>query len=307
MPKHLLISIVLISFMVSSCSSQEDRFEKKIMDCAYLNMENGEKLKISIVEFETMLIEDGLLLNKKGESYIKLLENVSSFKKFKNVPSKKFEYEWNLDDTNCNSKSLEINLEEIDDSKFKSTSSLELSVFTKIHLKNSFNSYIKPKHHIELSSYADSLTTILDYTDFELDYYKLYVFKLINLLSLSNELKDKFFEGDFIPKYNLDNAFIINIDENNRIFIANDQVNPKELGVRVSEYLSSEKSKSKFILNHHKNSILLTKIVVKSVLEEEIKLHRENLAIDKHYTEFDLLNEQQKLEIEKTYPLIIIE
>jgi len=297
--KKLIFTYLTFGIFTISCNSQTLRVEDKLMNCIYQNYEdNGTKFKKALTEFEQLLINEKILKDSSGESYVAIFEKIVEENDFNYNPSKSF-----LD------KIIDIGMPQ-SESFIKCQSELKESEFIKSNeLQKVFDS-LKESDNFSPSTVAKGILTVLNSEDFELDYYKMSVFFLFDTISYVNDdgLIRKLPEiQEEDTEYDLSKAINIYIDGNNQIFANKKKVDIEELKVAINKYEEKNKSESIISLKAERETMYKTYIDVQNAIIGEIKKLRTRLAKEKYNKELDSLTKEEMTEIRKVYPQKLIE
>jgi hypothetical protein len=174
MKLNLLLYILILS-VFSSCNKYSERIEYKIFECNYKSLpNNGASFKNVINEFENHLIEQKVLKDNSGESYLSIYQNIAIGEKFNFIPSDDF---------------FDM-LKSFKDSQFKKINDCEKELYktdeyklSKVYKIKTKMDSIKDSGKLTVESIAIGMLTILNEKDFELDYYKFRTFGFINALN----------------------------------------------------------------------------------------------------------------------------
>ncbi|XLS28087.1 ExbD/TolR family protein [Flavobacteriaceae bacterium M23B6Z8] len=298
--KRKALIVLLINSLFTSCASQSERIETKIMDCTYQAFEdNGEAFKAAVVDYENLLIEEKILVDSSGKSYVRALRNIADVKKSNKIPSKFFAAELQ-------------NIEKPDQEKVRKCQEIinkDSASYNISKLKGLERVMINAQKSKDLkaSSLMNDVLNVLKEEDFEHDFYKIRIFVLLSMIGDSPlmenqpaEIRDKEKEVD------LTNALRITIDDKNQIFINDQKVAVKDLGKRIKSYGEKNKSKSVISIKVDKKAMYRKYIEVQEVIDREIQNLRDKLARDKYGVGLNELTPQQLVEIKKLYPLTIV-
>nr|WP_295705824.1 hypothetical protein [uncultured Lacinutrix sp.] len=171
------IFCIIILIINSSCFSQNNRIENKLMECYYQSFQdNGIEIKKLIHDYENLLINEGFLKDNSAKSYITFLQNFSNQNIY--TPSKFFCVE------SQNIKKLnEVNYLEcrklvLED--FKHTNTSKLESIEKAVINNS-----NPQNVVK------DMLKVLTKEDFEIEYYKRQAFLVFCLIDTEAGLKKR--------------------------------------------------------------------------------------------------------------------
>jgi biopolymer transport protein ExbD len=292
--KKLIFTYLTFGIFTISCNSQILRVEDKLMNCIYQNYEdNGTQFKKALTEFEQLLINENILKDNSGKSYVAIFEKIVEENDFNYNPSISF-----LD------KIIDIGMPQ-SESFIKCKSELKESEFLKSNeLQKVFDS-LKESDNFSPSSVAGGILSVLNDKDFELDYYKMSVFFLFDTISYVNDdglirKLPEIQEDD--TEYDLSKAIKIYINGNNQIFVNDEKVDIDNLKIKVKDYEEKNKSESLIALKYERETMYQTYVDVQNAIVGEIKELREKLANQKFNSSLENLTKEQLLEIRKIYP-----
>jgi biopolymer transport protein ExbD len=292
--KKLIFTYLTFGIFTISCNSQILRVEDKLMNCIYQNYEdNGTQFKKALTEFEQLLINENILKDNSGKSYVAIFEKIVEENDFNYNPSISF-----LD------KIIDIGMPQ-SESFIKCKSELKESEFLKSNeLQKVFDS-LKESDNFSPSSVAGGILIVLNDRDFELDYYKMSVFFLFDTISYVNDdglirKLPEIQEDD--TEYDLSKAIKIYINGNNQIFVNDEKVDIDNLKIKVKDYEEKNKSESLIALKYERETMYQTYVDVQNAIVGEIKELREKLANQKFNSSLENLTKEQLLEIRKIYP-----
>lgn len=299
MKKLLAYSTFII--LTFSCTGQNNvRLENKLMDCAYQSYDdNGKAVKTLIYDFEQLLIDEKIILDRNGKDYASIFQKIANENDFDFTPSKSFLTELQkLPKANAE-KSKECR------DNFLDYSSIEDSKISKLEyvldsIQNSGNG--------NASKIAKGILSVLSESDFELDYYKLRTLFLFDLMNPKSEMDLRIPElQSQEPSENFDNALKIYVDENSEFFVNGKIVDSKELKKQIRDYSTKNKSKSIFTLKTEPETKYSKYIEVQNSIVSEIQKLRNKLSLDMYKANFKDLNEEEAKEITDVYPQTLIE
>lgn len=300
MKTNILLHII-IGLIFTSCSAQDDRIENKIMDCSYQSYsDGGTELKNLIIEYENLLVNEGILADNSGKSYRQVLQKIANGNEIDKVPSKFFGTEIQ--------KIEKPNLEKVQECQkiiLKDSASYDISKLKGIEevVINAQNS-----NDLQPSLIAKDILKVLSDEDFEINFYKIRTFFLFGIfdtdLGLSSRLPET---QENQTKYDLTNALKITLNDKSEIFVDNKKLTIDEFKKVVREYETKNKSESIISIKTDRETMYRTYIDVQNAITSEIRHLRENLAKEKYNTELDNLSEEELSEIKKIYPQIMAE
>ncbi|PWK16872.1 hypothetical protein, partial [Xanthomarina spongicola] len=293
--KKQLLSILFIS-LISFAYSQKERIEVQLQNCTYEQIENnGKELKSEIKEFENYLIKKKILIDSTGKSYINLFRKIER--------ENDIEFDYNYSFTDSIQKIIIQDVYEQMDCQVDLINS-ENYPNTKVYKLQAVIDSIKTAGDIMPSNIASGVLSVLEEKDFELEYYKIKTFVLLDATNTTSGITKTLVKNE---KINLDKALKIYLNEKSEIIVNDRTINIKDLRTLVKKYESKNKSESIIALKTERETMYKTYIEVSNIIEDEIKLLREEVSRKKFSTEFDKLTTEQSSEIIKMYPKKIVE
>ncbi len=292
------IVLLIISFIFSSCVAQKERIENEIMECSYQSYsDNGKQLKQLISDYQQLLIDEKILTDRSGKSYRNILQDIADRNELNKAPSKFFLAELKKIDKPDSIKIQDCQKIIVNDSALYNLSKLKRLEQVIIDAQDS--------NDLRSSLIAKNILEVLSEDDFELEFYKLRVFFILESISSNNllQLPSKL----DIKENDLKDALKIYLDGKNQIFVNEKKVNVSELKKQIRDYESVNKSKSVISIKVEQETAYKTYVDVQNVIAEEINFLREQLAKEKYSNELDKLTEEQLAEIKKIYPQKIVE
>ncbi|MBO0324387.1 hypothetical protein J0X14_18915 [Muricauda sp. CAU 1633] len=294
MKKQLLIIIFISS--VTFAFSQNERIEIQLQNCTYEQIEdNGKELKNEIKEFENYLIKKKILIDSTGKSYINL------FKKIEKENDVEFDYNYSFTDSIQEIiiqdvyKQMDCQVDLINSDNYLNT---------KVYKLQTVIDSIKTYGDIMPSNIASGILSVLDEKDFELEYYKIKTFVLLDATNTTSGITQTLVKNENV---NLEKALKIYLNEKGEIIVNDKIINLTELRELVKEYESKNKSESIIALKTERETMYKTYIEVSNIIVEEIKFLREKVSRKKYKTDFDKLTTEQASEVIKMYPQKIVE
>lgn len=288
----LLLSILGSLFF--ACSFQNDRIEVQMMNCHYQAYhDNGERLKSAIKEYEVLLIEEQVLSNTSGKSYIELLQKIVNDDQYKNSPSELF--------FNKIPSIAEMDLRKLEEcqSRIIRESSYDQSKLKR--LEKSIGTI--DLEDMDMPLMAKAMLDVLSEEDFKLNYYKLRTFLLISVSNIDTRLGIELPDTEVDWRLDdLNNAMNVSINDQNKIFVDSVEVSIKGLEDLVVEYMLENESESSIILNCEKDVLIGTYLDVQNIILDKIDSLRKIAAIEKFNVELDSLNTEKLDQINFIYP-----
>lgn len=297
--KKLTFTFLIFGIFTIFCYSQTLRVEDKLMNCLYQSYEdNGTKFKKTLTEFEQLLINEKILKDSSGKSYVAIFEKIIEENDFNYNPSKSF-FDLIMAIGIPQSESFVICQSELKESEFIKSNELQKVLDS-----------LKESDNFSPSTVANGILTVLNSRDFELDYYKMSVFFLFDMISYVNDdgLSRKLPEiQEDDTEYDLSKAINIYIDGNNQIFVNKRKVDIDQLKNALKEYEEKYKSQSIISVKTERRTRYQTYIDVQNAIVEEIRKLRTQLAKELYSKELDSLTKEEMTEIRKVYPQNFIE
>jgi biopolymer transport protein ExbD len=302
--KNIVRQLLCITLFISSTTvfSQTDKLEMEtaFMNCIYNSLsDNGKEFKLALQNAEQKLIDKSFLKGKTGEDYVALYKNLE------NVIDQELR---NLGMTN-----LFMSLQENMNTE-ESRKCME-NIFTSSKYANSkLNQFIQFTQNldettIDASTLVNKILTILGAKSFEHDYYRMTTFLMIETMNqvkidgivreLPKEVEETF------TKEELESALKIEFNAEGQLFVSDKKTPLKKLRKKVITYLKENKSKSVILIKHNREVSYKFFIDVQNELLAGFDVVRNELAKEKFNRLFDELQEAEKAEIKKTYPLKI--
>ncbi len=279
-----IVTIFLVFVGLSNIYGQTKRMENKYMDCFYHTY--GEE---SINNYEKLLVDEGVLEDNSGKSYMIFLRNFAERNKSVKRPSKLF----------C----LEIKkLEKPEADKFRECQKTMLLGFIDYDMSKFFGVEEGILNKARPYLVARAMLKIVSEDDLEIDYYKFMTFLLFCVIDTESGVMDKEEES-----YDLTNALKITLNSESEIFVNDEKVTIKELKKRVRKYELKHKSESVISFSVEGKTKYAVFVVVKDAIFSEIHYLREELAMEKYNLKLDILNEEELGEVKRIYPLRIAE
>jgi len=300
MKKNFLLNIIIL-LLFTSCSSQDDRMEKKLMECYYQTYsDNGAELKELISNYQRLLVEEQVMADSSAKSYLNFYQKLADEKEFEHVPSKSFLTELQ----NIEKPNGMIN-RECQTNVLADSSSYDTN---KIFILEDAISSVQEAGDLSPSLVSKQILTVLNEEDFELDYYRLRTLFLFDMLNVDYGIDNKLrtATGDVI-EHDLTDALKISISEKNQIFVNGQKVNIDQLKKKVADYEQTHKNSSVIAISASRETMYRTYIDVQNSITSAIQNLREKIAINEYQLGFEKLIEKQKKSIKNIYPIEIVE
>lgn len=293
--------LYIFLFLLTACSPKKERIENKIMECFYESTgSNANVFKKLILEYEQLLISEKILKNDKGESYRDIYKVIAKGDDLTIAPSKFFSKEFRR-------RNFEINDElrrECKNQLFKDSTLYVFNVYNRV---SQINTKAIEEHNLSPSWVANKVLETLSDDDFELIFYKLRVFTLLesffNLEDEQRELANKPNEAEVVKKGRI-NVFI---NKDNNYFINNDKVNIKELKIILNKLLLENKPDYIIAVSSNREVNYKYYKIVQEAIIETIKKLREKMSKEKFDIPYNELEKKKKLQIDNMYPMKFID
>ncbi|RUA12799.1 MAG: hypothetical protein DSY83_13515 [Flavobacteriia bacterium] len=292
-----ILSFLAVIISISSCSSQEERIESKLMECTFQSYpDEGIEFKNLIANYQALLVKEGVLRDTTGESYRNIFKKLAEGNGFDKQPSTYFFIEHkNINPPDFDKKQLCQEKVISDSSKYDTT---KLFLFQHAFAPNNPNSS-------RASTIAKEVVNILTDEDFELTYYKLHAFLIFSYIDTDFGLNQP--ETEPIDSTSLKNALRITIDRDNIIYVEDKNVSLEELKNKVRLYEEKNKSKSIFLVRTDNETKYSTYYNVQQSIIGEIQYLRENFSKKNYSKSIHELSEEQLSEVNEIYPQKLVE
>jgi biopolymer transport protein ExbD len=292
MKKTLLLNIILI-FLFSSCNSQTERAEIKIMECFYQSYpDNGTQLKQLISEYEKLLIDEKIIESNSGESYRSILKNIADGIESSKTPSKSF-----VEQIKNIEKPDSLTIQKCQQTVASDSSTYDM---TKLKMLETAMMNVQSAGDLQPELIAESILNVLTKEDFELDFYKLRTFFIFEMLNSYSEINRLAQEPN--RDYDLENAFKIHLNGQNQIFVNGIEIKLTELKPLIIKYYRENKSRAVIALKTERKTMYSDYIAVQNEITSAVNTSRENLSKKKFGKEYENLSEEEKKEIDQEYP-----
>jgi len=292
---RLFLIVLIITF--NSCNSQNQRIEIKLQNCIYDSYpEYGVLLKKSIIEYENHLITKDVLKNKKGSSYKNLFTKINELNSRNLIVDYYFSKLLVKKPTSINPKLSEC-INSILTSKEYLTS--------KPHkLEKAINEHSEKKS-LTASELTKSINSILNEDDYELDFYKLRIFMLIESNSQSFGLNNRINDSKLseTKPTDLSNSLNIVLNKNNKILIQNKTLTIDELNNEVRKYEIEFKNESIITIQASREAKYKDYASIQDAIKSTIDKLRQELSLKKFNKELDQLSDEDFKTVRATYPI----
>ena len=160
---------------------------------------------------------------------------------------------------------------------------------------------------IERKKVATSINDVLETQDYEMEYYKLSVFFVFDLISTSAGVDHTVTTLKSPTDKQISNALKIEINDESKIIYQNKLIEIDQLGEILSEYYKGNKSESILSLKTDKNAKYNVYAEVSELIRKELNQLRMELAESEFQKPFEKLNQTEMDFVNTTYPMVVIE
>jgi hypothetical protein len=299
-------SILYLFFGITTafCFGQKERLENRMMECIYQSFtDNGKAFKTQLSEYQKLMIEDGVLADSSGKSYRNIFKTIVELGELKKTPSKSFLEVFNdieKPDRDKRSQCQEAISQDSSKYDFSKVIQLRQAMYTMQDSKN-----------LELSETMSNMLTVLSDEDFELDFYKMSTFIMLEIMNtnidsgITRKLPETI-EHNYTEEH-LKNAIKIHLTTKGETLIDGKIVDVKKIKSIIIDYMVTHKSESIISLNFDRETSYSSYIALQNEIVAAINQVRDQLAQKTHKTSFDKLTKAQAQEIRIVYPRNLIE
>ncbi|MDC8003721.1 biopolymer transporter ExbD [Aureisphaera galaxeae] len=300
--KRLFFFGTVLVMILSSCdkSHSQERVEDRMMECMYAAYEdNGAEFKQAMKDFEAELIQEQIIPDGTGKGYRSVYQKMAA--------GEDLGFGTNLSFTKLvrgigapNMDSIELCQSRIMDMDSLSSEDSKLQKLLNIAMDNNVS---------DTDAMAKSVLSILDEKDFELDYYKMVVFFMVETISyvddsgITRRLPPKTKEPDYDPN----DALEIRVTENEELFIGDEDIALSKLRSKVIAHIKQAPLKSVVSIANDRLVPYTFYIAVQNEVVAAYNFLRDEEA-QKRFGKVmsDLTEEEQKL-IKTEIPLNLVE
>lgn len=276
------------------------RIENAITKCMYNSMaDNGTNLKLLIKNHQNLLIKELILKDSTAQSLQNAFSEMASGKLHK-MPSKSFIKQWHElfgpekeELNNCQKKIVQKS-NEYDSDKYLMFTNELIQIFSK-------------NEGIERKEVATIINDVLETQDYGMDYYKLSVFFVFDLISTSAGVDHTVTTLKSPTNKQISNALKIEINDESKIIYQNKPIEIDQLGEILSKYYKGNKSESILSLKTDKNAKYNVYAEVSELIRKELNQLRMELAESEFQKPFEKLNQTEMDFVNTTYPMVVIE
>lgn len=299
--KTIILSLLILLTFTSASQEKKQRIENKIMDCIYNSFDDkGVAFKKVMIDYESYLIENNFLKDRTGKSYKDAFKKIALDNDFKSFPQ-----------TNLNNyfnETSNYNIEKIlpCETIIKDSTKYNTSTFLKMEIM-----YLNLSKQRDLNPtfIANSILGALNENDFELEYYKLGVFNMFNILDRNQGILESLPSLKDVDKqeYDLSNTLDIKINSKNELFVDGKKSDIKELKAVVIKYYKKNKSESVIIIQYSRKTFYKKYIEVQHEIISARDAVREGLANKLFGKAYEDLSKIELKDIKNIYPFNLIE
>lgn len=294
MLRKSLLALIFLSY--SLVSAQGRQIEKIYSKCYFEAMpDKGRELKNFAKAYESELVSKGVLEGNTGKSYYKLFKKVITDKVIDSVTNFSF-----IDSINTLSyRDLIFSNKDCTEliKKHKLYPSSNSALLEKRYDSINFSNRNEANHVFEVA-----LRTLTG-ADFEIDYYKIRTFLLIDAIMWSSaEVKD--------PSYTLGQlagALTIQLNRKNQIMTHTKQVNLEELEAIVREYYMTNKSFSVLRLISSRDAMYANYVDLLKKLNAILTRVKDAVCEKRYNKSFQELNTEEIKELQQHYTFTVFE
>ena len=261
--------------------------------------DNGESLKSLVENHQNLLVTEGIIRDTTARSLQTAFSDIASGK-LHDMPSKSFIKQWHeifgpeKNELNNCQKELVRKSREYEALKYLTFTNVLVKVFTK-------------NQGLERKKIAAIINDILDTQDYGMEYYKMSIFFVFDLIPTSAGADYTTTTLKNPTKKQKRNALGIEIDFESKILVENNQVDLDTLGDILENYFKENKSESVLSLRTDNNAKYSIYANVSELILKEINQLRKELAESEFQKSFEELNQSEMDFVNSTYPLILIE
>ncbi|WP_160129495.1 hypothetical protein [Kordia antarctica] len=277
------------------------------MNCIYSSLpDNGVELITILKKAEQILIEEELLKDGSGESYLKLYKNIEKATDGKLQDLRVAEYIQKMMQKDLDVDNYVNCMQEF----MQSPKFLD----SKLNKLNKFINLARSETNTpEIKTLVNNMLTVFEATDFEHNYYKYLTFLLLDKYNQTDfEIQniDRSLPKETAPKISasaLEQAFKIEMQPEEVLFVNGEKTPRNSLRKKVITYLRKHKSESIISVKYDMKIPYSFYIVVQNEMVGAFEEVRNELAKQKFNSSFDDLTQEQQEEIKKTYPMKIVD
>lgn len=292
---------LLFGIIITYSYAQQERAEVALFNCAYQSFDDGGKaFKQVILDYEQLLVDENVLEDNSGDSYVKFYETQFVDKNIK-PPTKLFKTFVSTLDIPDDTKRRKCNKAVMNDTLNYDFS--RLTTFQNIIASNAAND-------LDIGASAKEIMGVLNAKDFELDFYKIATFVFIQMIDVDSGISRKLPEITEEERYSeekLKNAIKIKLNEKSDVFIGDKLVDLKNVKSLVIEYMRANIGVGIISLSTKRETSYAKYIAVQNEIIAAINFLRNELSQERYNTTFDQLTEDQAYGIKVIYPMNLTE
>ncbi|WP_298507099.1 hypothetical protein [uncultured Maribacter sp.] len=261
--------------------------------------DNGTSLKLLIKNHQNLLIKEFILKDSTAKSLQIAFSEMASGKLHK-TPSKSFIKQWHElfgpekeELNNCQKKIVQKS-NEYESEKYLMFTNELIQIFSK-------------NEGIERKEFATIINDVLETQDYGMEYYKLSVFFVFDLIATSAGVDHTVTTLKSPTDQQISNALKIEINDESKIIYQNKPIEIDQVGEILSKYYKRNKSKSILSLKTDKNAKYNVYAEVSELIRKELNQLRMELAESKFKKPFEKLNQTEMDFVNTTYPMVVIE
>ena len=297
MKKKLIL--VCCSLLVFTMHSQKKTVEEEYHECYFSSLpDKGLKMKSMASELETILLEKNVLTDRSGESYLKLFKKILKREPLESVVNYSL-----IDSVN--------NLSYADELIHSNARCLEL-VKSRDDFNQSRSFKNQAKHDsiykldIEFGKQLDLVLSTFSKEDFSSEFSKLRVLLLLDTQAKSafpEPLKDKPID----PELDSKNVFYLEINSESKVVMVTKTYGDRDVKTSLKKYFQNKKEESVIRLRASRAASYGKFVELTELIEEAHQEVKNEYALRNYQKEYDKLDSVNKDEIDKIYPLKIID
>lgn len=261
--------------------------------------DNGASLQLLINNHQNLLIKEYILKDSTAQSLQNAFSEMASGK-LQEMPSKSFIKQWHElfgpekeELNNCQKEIVQKSSEYESDKYLKFTNEL-IKIFSK-------------NEGIDRKEVATIINDVLETQDYGMEYYKLSVFFVFDLIPTSAGVDHTVTTLKNPTEKQINNSLKIEINDESNIICKNEPIKLDQLGVILTQYYIRNKSESVLSLVTSPDAKYSVYAEVSEIIKKEVNQLRMELAESKFQKPFEKLNQTEIDFVITTYPLVVIE
>lgn len=229
-----LTALIALVTLVLGCGVEaqptDTRFEVQMMECVYASYpDKGTSLKKAIVDYEALLVEEGILEEASGKAYVKFLEDFGKNEALPTSPSIVFSSFY----------------KEVPNAEFLMSCSDALANVPdpKGEAMDEALEGIQYTDDFTPSGITSRMLTVLNEEDFELNFYKLKIFNILQTAVTPMGIERKLppiVDTPPPPPPLPENIIDISVKEGDKIYINGKRAGLDQVGISVKEFLTQK-------------------------------------------------------------------